>query len=589
MSARKLTTKIDSLTRRWIRNAADERAAARGFRFDEARVENAEGTGVVDFIQQHLCLYEGEYAGQPVRLMDWQYELLARLFGWCRLEPEWKRTCRRFRKAGIWIPKKNGKSPTIAMIGLYLLVADGEQGQKIFSAAKDGQQAKISHTHAMKMVEMSPLLQAECSVNHSSGRIVHHPTNSVYAILSADNITGQEGLNGSVMIDECHVVDARLAKVIEYAGASRAEPLQVEASTAGNNPQGYGKRQFDYGQAVNEGTRDDDRFLYLYYGAAQDATDGQCATAEVQAAANPALGQILKASELMDACRRAEKSLADFAAFKMYRLNIWQASANPWLKQDDWRRCARRFTLDDLAGRDCHLGLDLSKTRDMTALVLMFRDEETGIFQQWPEFWYPEEAARANAHLAEYPQWHSDGFLHFCAGRTIDQRDVEARVKELAETVSIRSIVYDPMYAEELTKTLAEDLGVERVEFKQTILHFAAPTADYERLLVDEKLLHPDHPILNWQAGHVQVVCDRNANKRPVKPPSDDHRKIDGIVAGIMALRAATADGLGVSEYERAGVLYADDLLEGKPAEANPESRNPTQEEPYDPDAFETW
>ena len=583
--------RIDAATRRWIRNAADERAAARGFRFDESRVENAEGSGVVDFIQANLCLYEGEYAGQPVRVMDWQYDFFSRLFGWVRFEPEWKRTCRRFRKAGLWIPKKNGKSPSIAMIGLYLLVADGEQGQKIFSAAKDGQQAKISHTHAMKMVEMSPELQRECTVNHSTGRIIHPKTNSVYSILSADNITGQEGLNGSVMIDECHVVDGRLAKVIEYAGAFRAEPLQVEASTAGNNPQGYGKHQFDYGQAVNEAARDDDRFLYLYYGAPQDATDEQCATPELQAAANPALGQILKASELMESCKRAEKSLADFAAWKMYRLNIWQASASPWLKQDDWRACARRITLEELAGRDCHLGLDLSKTRDMTALVLMFRDED-GLFCQWPEFWYPEAAAAANAHLADYPQWHKDGHLHYCAGRVIDQRDIEARVKELAGLVSIRSIIYDPMYAEELTKTLSEDLGIERVEFKQTVMHFAAPTADYERLLIDGKLLHPDHPILNWQAGHVQVWCDRNANKRPVKPEANDHRKIDGIVAGIMALRGATADGLGVSEYEQSEVFYAEESRpEGRGEPLNPVADDglPNEEPPYDPDAFETW
>jgi len=559
--------KIDAVTKRWIRNAADERAASRGFRFDESRGQNNDRTGIIDFVEDNLRLYEGEYAGQLVKVMPWQYEFWMRLFCWVRMDelPNGQhRELRRFRKAGVWVPKKNGKTPTAAMTGLYLFCADGEPGQKVFSAAKDGRQARIMHTHAIKMVEQSPALMAECQINRSPGKeaIIHVPTDSVYSLLAGDNIAGQEGINGSVIIDECHVVDNRLAKVLEYAGASRPEPIQLEVSTAGDNPMGYGKKQFDYGKTVDSGVKDDDRFLFIYYGADQNATDEECMSPELQEAANPAIGHILRKSELMEAAKRAQKSISDFAVYKKYRLNIWQQSSNPWLKLDDWVKCGREFTLDDMQGRDCTLGLDLSKTRDMSAFVLVFSDQdEDNRYWQWPEFWLPEDAALENAHLADYPQWHQDGHMHYCEGRTIDQRDIRQRIEDVAKIVNITSIVYDPAYAEELTKQLAEDLGIERVAFKQTIMYYMGPTATYEGLVIDGRLHHPNHPILNWQAGHIHVKTDVNNNKRPVKPDNDDHRKIDGMVAGIMSLGVEESNAIEPSAYEDEDVpMYADDI-----------------------------
>jgi phage terminase large subunit-like protein len=101
----------------------------------------------------------------------------------------------------VWIAKKNGKSPTLAAWGLYLLCADGEQGQKVYSVAKDGKQAMIAHTHAIEMVRRSPALSpdmgGECTINRSTGQITYHPTSSVYKVVAGDNPQSQEGLNGS--------------------------------------------------------------------------------------------------------------------------------------------------------------------------------------------------------------------------------------------------------------------------------------------------------------------------------------------------------------------------------------------------------
>lgn len=533
---------IDAITRRWIRNVADERAAGRGYRFDPTRGTNDEGTGIIDFIQSNLRLYEGEGAGKLVVLMPWQIDVLMRIFGWVKFDSEWGRDVRRFRKASLWLPKKNGKSPLAAMVGLYLLVGDGEQGQKVFSAAKDGGQAAIMHTHARMMVDRSPALKDECKINQSTGRIIHLPTSSFYDVLSGDNIAGQEGINGSIIIDEVHVVDDRLARVIEYAGASRSEALQLEVSTAGDNPQGYGKRQYDYGKQVESGEADDDRFFFACYEAPQDATDEQCGDIEIWKAANPSWGYIIRESEYRDAYSRARKSLNDFVTFKKYRLNIWQQSENPWLSKGDWEGCRQQYAEADLLGRECYAGLDLSKTRDTSALVLVF-PEDDGEFKQLAYFWLPEETARAKNHIAPFMQWSHDGYLTLTSGKVIDYAFIRARLNDIRSKFDLRKIVFDATYAAPLMQRLTEEDGwPEEIceQFPQTTMAFAAPTSNYERLIIDAKLHHNGNPLFSWQAGNVCVKADANGNIRPVKQRKGTFQTIDGAVAAIMGLAAAT-------------------------------------------------
>lgn len=551
----------DRVTRQWVRNVADERAAASGCRFDEERAEHA-----VRWIQQTCHLYEGEFAGQLMELRDWQDEVTRRLFGWVRHSEDWGREVRRFRRASVWVPKKNKKSPTLAAWGLYLLCGDGEMGQKVYSVAKDGKQAMISHTHALEMVRRSPQLSAECQVNKSTGQITHQPTSSFYKVVAGDNPQSQEGLNGSLMVDETHVVDRRLMKILRGAGISRSEPLHIEVSTAGSNPDGYGKERYDYGRKVESGEFEDEQLLFVSYSAPQDLADADLEADPVKwgKAANPAWGHTIKPAEFLQDYQTAKVSLSDLADFKMYRLNVWQQSASPWLREADWAACRRDFTEADLEGQDCWAGLDLSKTRDMTALVLAFRGEEPESWRLLPYFWLPEETARKLNHLAPFLAWARAGHLALTPGSAVDYGFIRAAFRRLAARFNIRELAYDKTYADETTQaleqgvmddkggTVEEGTGVSRIEFPQTITAFAGPTADFERLVITGRLEHSGHPILTWQAGHVQVRTDANCNKRPVKPRPDDHRKIDGVVAGIMAL----ARGMLSPAYTGGGVDF---------------------------------
>jgi phage terminase large subunit-like protein len=549
--------KVDKITKRWIRNASDELAVRNGCWFDERR-----GQFVVDFCQNYLRLYEGEFAGQPVEFRDWQFEATMRLFSWVRKSKDnrWAGdVVRRFNRASIWVPKKNKKSPTLAAWSIYLACGEGEQGQKVFFGAKDGKQAReIAGKHAIEMVLSSPDLMEVCEINKTTSQITHLPSRStVGPMASGDSGSqkAQEGKNGIILIDEANVVDRAFVDRVSRAGISRKEPLQIDVSTAGDDPESYGKEQFDYGALVEKGQVEDERFFYLAYAAPQDLTDAELAKDPVKYGkmANPAWGHTVGEEEYLDDYRRSSKSRADLALFKMYRLNIWQASSNPWLNASDWQRNKGGYTEDDLAGRVCYAGLDLSKSRDTTALVLIF-PEDDGSFLQVPYFWLPRDRADDLKSKVRYLDWADQGHVTLQEGDEIDYQLVRAEINRIRDKFELIHLVYDDRYAALLMQRLREEdgMGLDSMsKFSQGIGSMAGPTSEYEKLLKNDRLKHPDNSVFNWQAGHVHIQQYTQGEYRPVKPSKnkDDYRTIDGIVAAVMGLAAARAVKPSISRY----------------------------------------
>lgn len=531
---------MDSDTKSWIRNVSDEKAAAAGCRF---RVDR--GEFVCNWIEQYLRLYEGDQAGEPIRLRDWQREATMRLFGWSRYSDRLKRWIRRFTKASIFVPKKNKKSPTMAAWGVYLMCADGEHGQKVYFAAKDGGQAReIAGKHAMEMVLSSAELSEEIEINRSLMQLTHVASRSILKPISSGDqnaAKAKEGLNGSILIDETHVVDRAFVSRISRAGISRSEPLHIEVSTAGKDPESYGKSQYDYGKRVESGDVDDQSFFFLCYEAPQSLTDESLAEDPVKwgKIANPAWGHTVHEEEYLADYHRSRDSLSDLADFKTYRLNIWQQAASPWLRMEDWNACRGEFTEDDLAGRSCCAGLDLAKIRDTTALVLVFPYGE--MYQILPFFFLSEGGVRRIADKVRgLNEWVRDGHIIVTPGDVTDYNFVRREIVRLAEKFRIEEIIFDPNGAEHLTQQLNEEFGVERKAFSQSVANFNEPTKEFERLVISGGMRHNGNPMMTWQVQHTNVKTDVfSGYKRPVKPPQDSVHKIDGVVAAIMGLAGA--------------------------------------------------
>lgn len=576
---------IDPTTQAWVRNESDERAASNGCRFDVLR-----GAWTVYWIERFCKLYEGEgYAGNPLilhgckvcdhselyavqgwddpskpppeavleraeafaacvaagHIIDWQYECFMRLFCWVRYSEKWGREIRRFRKSSIWIPKKQGKSPTLAALGMYLLAGDGEPGQKVFLAAKDGEQARMNAgKHAVEMWLQSPELKAECTLNRNILQITHEPSRSIMRPLSSSNSRTQEskeGLNGSVLVDETHVVDRAFVDRISRAGISRSEPLFAEFSTAGDNPDGYGKESFDTAVDVLAGKKTDEELFAAVYAAPQDVTDEQLEEDFESFAtnANPSMGRLIDPHEIRRDYERSKDKIENLANFKKYRLNIWQHSSNPWLRPSDWAACAGSFTEADLNDLPCYGGLDLSLRWDTSAFVLLFPwgDDDPPKFRLLAYLFLPTESARKNKDRASWFEWERRKDLRLTDGDTTDFPLIRRCINEAKDKFDLQCVAYDDRFAETIAQELQDEDGIEMVDFNQTPQNFFEPMGLFEADVISRRIEHPNNQCLNWQAGN----ATKNKKGMLVKPESDDVKKIDGITAAVMARGMAAA------------------------------------------------
>lgn len=500
----------------------------------------------VAFFERLLHHVKGEWSGEPFRLQGWQRDdIIKPLFGWKRTDGS-----RRYRRAYIEIPRKNGKSTLSAGIALLLLYADNEPGAEIFSAAADREQAAIVFDAAKQMVEASPQLQRISDVFKRS--IVVPSSRSTYRVLSADAFT-KHGLNAhGVIFDELHAQPNReLWDVLTTSMGARRQPLMVAITTAGYDRESICWEQHEYARQILNGVIDDPTFFA--YIAAADETD-DWTDPEIWAKANPGIGITVKLDYLETECARAKQTPAYQNTFRRLHLNQWTQQDVRWLNLLDWDACGMPVLPDELAGRTCYAGLDLASTTDIAALALVFPPEEPEEpYQIIPRFWIPRDnmLERVRRDRVSYDAWVRDGLITATPGNVIDYQYIDAEINQLGAKYDIREIAFDRWGAVLISQQL-EAAGFTMVQFGQGYASMTAPTKELLRLVLDRKVAHGGHPVLRWMADNMVVATDPAGNVKPNKAKST--ARIDGMVAMIMALDRATRHSNVASIYESRGL-----------------------------------
>lgn len=529
---------------KWIRSVADERAVFEGCTFSIEHGEHA-----VAFFPTVLCHSKGRWAGEPFVLLDWQRDdIIMPLFGW--FGPDGNR---RYSQAWVEIPKKNGKSTIAAGVGLYMLSGDGEAGAEVYSVATKRDQAKIVHNEAVAMVRSSPILSECLVVNRSSHSIQFRATGSSYTALAAE-AHSLEGLNiHAAICDEVHVWRGRsLYESLRYGISARDNPLIFYITTAGDSSSALARELHDQAAAILDGSQEDSSFFSYIRAADADVVDRWPPTEADVEQANPSLGETLRASVIQKDIDEATRVPSKRAAFLRYRLNIWGQSVDQWIQPHTWSECKSDFTADDLEGRECFAGLDLAMTRDTSSLVLVFPPEDaTDPFYLLPYFWLPRDRAVAQSKVVPWLTWAEAGELELMPGKVADHAFIRRAVCELSERFIIRELAYDDRYAETITQEIEAETGIERIKFPQTMPVMCGPTRELERLILSQSIRHNGHSLLTWQFGNAKLKVDASGNGKPMKPAPDDERKIDGVIASIMALARAIE-----SQSEVAGGVY---------------------------------
>lgn len=520
------------------------------FKAKDSRYDRDAADFAVMFIES-LCHTKGTWAGKPFELIDWQEQIIRDIFG--TLKPN---GYRQFNTAYVEIPKKQGKSELAAAVALLLTCGDGEERAEVYGCAADRQQATIVFDVAADMVRMCPALSKRVKILASQKRIIYTPTNSFYQVLSAEAYS-KHGFNiHGVVFDELHTQPNRklFDVMTKGSGDARMQPLYFLITTAGTDTHSICYETHQKAKDILEGRKIDPTFYPVIYGA-DEADDWM--DPKVWKKANPSLNITVGIDKVEAACESAKQNPGEENSFRQLRLNQWVKQAVRWMPMDKWDACAFPVSEDDLEGRVCYGGLDLSSTTDITAFVLVFPPlDEEDKYYILPYFWVPEETLelRVRRDHVPYDVWERQEKLMTTEGNVVHYGYIEKYIERLGERFNIREIAFDRWGAVQMVQNL-EGMGFTVVPFGQGFKDMSSPTKELMKLVLEQMIAHGGHPVLRWMMDNIFIRTDPAGNIKADKEKSTE--KIDGAVATIMGLDRAIRCGndAGASVYDSRGLL----------------------------------
>jgi phage terminase large subunit-like protein len=566
---------VRAACRRHLEDLRDGKA--RGLMWDKDAARRA-----IQFFPDVLRLNGGEFEGQPFVLLPWQQFIVGSIFGWKRAD-----LTRRFREAYVEAGKGSGKSPMAAGIGLYMLVADGEARAEVYAAATRRDQAMVLFRDAVAMVQQSAALATRTTTSGREDRvwnIAYPKTGSFFRPIASDE-QGQSGPRPHCgLIDEVHEHKSPTVINIMRAGKKgRRQPLIFMITNSGFDRTSICFEQHEYSQRVAAGVVTDDAFFSFVCSLDEDEDPFKDEKCWIKA--NPSLGSTIDVSYLREQVHQARGMPSLESTVRRLNFCQWVDAADPWISGDLWRRCEvgappmiddedvnvseqrwqealvqaredREALLERMAGKKAYGGLDLSGTRDLTALAAACRQDD-GSVDAFVEFWTPAEtmAERARHDRVPYPSWTETGFMHAAKGRAIDYGEVAERLAALAAQMEFEGMAFDPYRIKYFERDLdAAGLQLKLVPHGQGFyrssesgLWMCRSIEMLEQLIFENRLHVAFNPCLRWNVA--SAVTESDAKNNRVFNKRKATGRIDGLVALVMAVGLAL-DGLQEREPE---------------------------------------
>lgn len=490
--------------------------------------ELTRGEKVCQFIETFCPVPEGKLVGQPMKLMAFQRKFILDIYD----NP--KGTSRAYLSVG----RKNGKSALIAAILLAHIVGpEARQNSQIISGARSRDQASLVFKLAEKMVRLSPRLSQLIKIVPSQKSLVGLPMNVEYRAISAEAGTAHGLSPVLAILDEVGQVRGptdSFIEAIETAQGAHDDPLLIAISTQASTDGDLFSIWLDDAKNAK-----DKRIVSHVYTAPED-----CDVMDRKAwkDANPALGEFRSLKDVQDFAKQANRLPAKENSFRWLFLNQRIEATSPFLNRAEWE--ANKAAPQVNSGATCFAGLDLSSSRDLTAFVMAFPDGDK--YHIVPHFFMPADGIRERAKEDKVPYdvWAKQGHITLIDGPVIVPAVVAQHVAEAAENFDLQLMAYDRWRINDFTREL-DTIGVQlpMQSFGQGFKDMAPAVDKLERLVVDHKLHHGGHPVLNMCAANAIAERDPAGNRKLNKAKSIG--RIDGLVALAMALGVeAMGEGL---------------------------------------------
>lgn len=476
----------------------------------------------IRFIEKFCRPSKGNF--KQLIFQPWQHFTIGSTYGWVHKDTG----IRRFRESLVFVGRKNGKSTMISGGSLYTSSKDGENGADVYLLANTKQQAGIIYDEAKKMVLKSPRLRKQFRAKRDE---ISYPKTLSKIEHRASDSDKLDGLNTHFgVFDEIHEFkNYELINVIKNSRGSRTQPLIMYITTAGYQLDGPLVDYYEDSEDVLNEIVDDERTFY-FMAELDDARDMHNPLHWIKA--NPNIGVSLDLEIMIEDWKKVQTKPEEKTDYITKQFNMFvRSGAHPFISAEVLRRNKEHIPIEELLGRNCIGGYDLSDSEDFTSACLEFPLDDGRVFVL-SHSWLPEKKVIANNEKIPYREYEKLGYLTIVPDEYIKKEYVEEWFIKMSKLYSINMITFDRAKAYRLNESL-KNHGFKTNEVKQTPMHLGPIVDDLREMFIDGKVIYNEDRLLRWYINNVTIKQDRNKNNFPQK--QSRYRKIDGFAAFLNA------------------------------------------------------
>jgi len=465
----------------------------------------------IRFIERYCCNFTDRWAGKLFKLMPWQKDFIRQIYGNVDSQGQ-----RQYRQGWIEIAKGNGKSPLLALLGVYELLAADVANPEIYSIATDALQARITWQTGRDVIVNSPSLfelVKRGSLKLKQYTIENVPNSGVWRVL-AGTAEGRHGLRPSlVLYDEIHengnhrgLYDAMLTNA-----AKRDNSLFLCATNAGSS-----KHSLCWDLHEEAMAKKNPRLYSVIFTAAKELPIDDPKTWKL---ANPGLDVTISSDALKAEAARAKQSTHHENRFRRFFLSQWISDVGKWLNMELWDSCTRPFALSEVGSAKLYAGIDLSLCDDISSVALCWLRQDGALFVKFKN-WIPKTTAEKYEmrNGTPFSEWQRSKHIRLLPSETIDDK-TQRRIAKLILKYAAHhdtEVLYDRFKASRVV-TILERKEIPCVPVPQTFGTLGPACFHLERLLKERRIIIYPNDAARWMASNVEVVNDNNGLCRPVK------------------------------------------------------------------------
>jgi phage terminase large subunit-like protein len=485
------------------------------------------------------------------QLDPWQERIVRRIYG-----PRHPDGTRVVNYVIILVAKGNRKTSLSAALALlHTIGPERVSGGEAIFAASDRKQAGIAFKEACNIVKADPKHLVPVTRIYdafNSAKKIAYPKEGVELEVISSDAPSQDGRTPNFCLaDEIHVWRGnQLWKVLTNGLDKIDDSLLVIATTAGRGQDNIAYEVIERARKIARGEIDDPTWLPVLF---ESPPDVDHTNEEAWKRVNPGSAHGYPSIKgFQRHVARAKTSAGERDSLLQLKFNVWMDhSTSPFVDMATYDRGSAPINFEELRGAPCWIGVDMSKTTDLSAVVASFREGDT--YTVLPHFFCPETdiSERGDIDGVNYTSWAEQGFMTATPGEVIDNSAVADYIRGLCQRFDVREIGFDVAYAQAVMAPLLEE-GLPVVTIRQGWVTQSPALNTLEAAIIAGKFRHAGHPVLRWNFSNVAIHKDTNDNRTIHKSKSTD--RIDGASASWMAVSRAAAGDDHRSLYDNPAV-----------------------------------